>query len=162
MCFSLNTIKNSQVWVYLHWCCNSPCAHVKGISSSIHPIMSCPQTIPCQYFDVLEDPCIHVKIQDVPIEGHKINIHLKHYILMQMEPLTSIIVFGIQLDVVTFKECSISTMNKCCCVLCLNHLLLNLSKLVRCFFFLIIIILFYFIFLFYNSLISKTFNTFYY
>jgi hypothetical protein len=37
----------------------SPCAHVKSISSNIHPNISCTQTMFCQYFEMLEDPCVH-------------------------------------------------------------------------------------------------------
>jgi hypothetical protein len=40
--FSLNTIKISQVLVHLHWYCDCPYAHVNGVNSNIHPIISCP------------------------------------------------------------------------------------------------------------------------
>jgi hypothetical protein len=42
---SLNMIQISHILVYLHWYCDSPYAHVKGISTNIHSIISCHQTI---------------------------------------------------------------------------------------------------------------------
>jgi hypothetical protein len=45
--------------------------HIVEISFTRTNLLSCPQTIPCQYFDMLKDPCVHVKIQNVLIKGHR-------------------------------------------------------------------------------------------
>jgi hypothetical protein len=94
--FSLNTIIISWVLVHLHWIgsyCDSPCSHAKGLSSNIHPIISCSQTISLPIsWHVGRSMCL---CQDIRCSNKRLyrsnngikstNIHLKQYFLMQMD-----------------------------------------------------------------------------
>jgi hypothetical protein len=80
--------------MHLHWYCDCHCVDVKVISNIIDPIISSPKLFPCQYFDMLKNPCVHVKVQNALRLGFKHQIIIfKFFFSCKWKPFGIVLIF---------------------------------------------------------------------